>query len=207
MSGILEKITLYDILGYFFPGCFFMLMLAFGYREETLRIMGEWSGHETFLRFAFLLAAYLVGIALSEITQWGHLLFQKIRDRICKDTCGIEMATEALVKSRICQNEQEVRDTIARDSGRRYMRKMYGMIQNGAEYKRIHNYASAFVLYKNMAGAIIMGELFWRIYGADIARRWFVCGIFASVLLVVRSYRFACKKDEYTVAFFMDKFR
>ena len=68
MDSVFEKITLYDILGYLFPGSVLMLLFLFGVDAKTVvGFFEKWNVGNGFMYLAFFLVSYLIGIALSEL--------------------------------------------------------------------------------------------------------------------------------------------
>ena len=234
MDSVLEKITLYDILGYLLPGSVLMLLLLYGLKQDELTsAQNQWRDNQGFLYFVFFLVSYLVGIVLSEMmTQiWkiGKWFFKKVRkivkkgDRIIgirrvnrfiqrkedkrTEKLLIEQIAVALKKSGIKDETGVIINSVNDGTfGKRYMQYMYGIIQKYEECKRIHNYASAYVLYKNVAGALLIGAVF-ILCNCDCRNHWFGVGcILMSLIFIARGIRFQNKKEDYTVIWFLEKF-
>lgn len=210
MDGVLEKITLYDILGYLFPGCVLLMMILTAYKDWTLKLVAETGDNTGILYFAFFLVSYLMGMAISEGAARIVSLCGKIAGKcgcgwLQRKNSWEEPMITALKKSGISNDENEIRRNLKNNSGD-YMNYMYGIVQSSAEYKRIHNYKSACVMYKNMILALIAGDImmYWH-RAADI--RIYVGCIVICVLLVPRYIRFSAKTNEYTVIWFIDKLR
>lgn len=207
MDSVLEKITLYDILGYLFPGCVLLLICLFGIKADwTGEYLEQWKDSTGIVYFAFFLASYLLGIVLSEMTEWVLCLFRKMKHKshIMSDTFMDQLAA-ALKKSGVKEQENDIREKLRHNGEKEYMYYMYGMIQSSSEYKRIHNYASAYILYKNMTAALITGMILLHCTtGIGIG---LCCGLGLIIfLLLVRSYRFNRKKERYTIIWFMKMF-
>lgn len=209
MDGVLEKITLYDILGYLFPGCVLMMMILTAYKDWTLKLVAEMGDNTGILYFAFFLISYLMGMAVSEAAMFILSISRKVITFIA-GKCGWrgiqrndlwkEQMIKALKKSGISNDENEIRNNFGF-----YMTYVYSVVQSSAEYKRIHNYKSACVMYKNMIFALLAGNIVMYLCKvADI--RFYVSCIVICVLLVRRYVRFSAKTDEYTVTWFIDKF-
>lgn len=85
MNGLLEKVTLYDILGYLFPGCIMNLMVLVGLYHKYENFFGEiFFGKCCFKEYtggfylAFFGVSYLAGLALSELSTLLVKLFCKL---------------------------------------------------------------------------------------------------------------------------------
>lgn len=79
MDNILEKITLYDILGYLFPGSVLILMISAALvKAGRNSLPGQWSENTFFLNLGFFMISYLAGIALSEVTEWLQMLVDRM---------------------------------------------------------------------------------------------------------------------------------
>ena len=79
MSGFLEKITLYDLLGYTIPGFVFFLIMLYGvYSTDTLVLLETYKNYNGFLAIVLLVASYLVGIAMSELGRIVDWIISKV---------------------------------------------------------------------------------------------------------------------------------
>ncbi len=234
MDSILEKITLYDILGYFFPGSAFLLLLFCGrntVEEDALELMAQWNGNMAVLYLAFIIAAYLAGVMLSEVSEWIQWILGKLAAAFRKiiwtrlqhvrrmqwfvNMCRPWMdngfgyfegqIAKALVRSGIDKSEAAVIADIQNGKELYYKKYIYGNIQGSSDYKRIHSYASAYIMYRNTASALLFGVfLLWSVYGI---RSGFCHGmLWLGVLLAVRSIRFMKKKKRYALIWFMEKY-
>ena len=70
MDYIIEKITLYDILGYGFPGFFFMLIVVVGLYDHIpqsfIQLMKD---HDGVVLASAIVLSHITGIILSEISK------------------------------------------------------------------------------------------------------------------------------------------
>lgn len=233
MGAVLEKITLYDILGYLLPGSVLMILVSYGAGQAEMSIdPGWWSDSEGFGYFVFFLTSYLVGIVLSEIMTWvwrvckwllsvlkqkcpktvgvifGRIInfLTKGKGKKCTNIWNAEIE-EALVKSGVKSGSDKFKKGMEKATlEKEYIQYMYGCIQGIDKYKRIHNYASAQVLYKNVAGALFIGAFFtWRFCDADNLWMIIVC-IIMGLIFIGRGIRFQKKKFKYTVIWFLEEF-
>ncbi len=207
MESTLQKITLYDILGYLLPGSTFLILVLYGMGEEKLSVfLGQWADDQGVLYFAFFVAAYLVGIVLSEIMRWIWPVIRKLYKKRPETGLSDEEIAEALKKSGIRGEKGEIKRKVREDLDSYYMQYMYGIIQKSEDNKRIHNYASAQVLYKNVSGALVMGALFSMIFGHGAAIWLYAICFFMSIIFLIRESRFEQKKNKYTVIWFVEKY-
>lgn len=77
MENVIEKITLYDILGYLFPGCILGFMTVVGISCKYGDVFEKC--HEAYgggLYFAFLVVSYLMGLSYRRFPNffWGSQL-------------------------------------------------------------------------------------------------------------------------------------
>lgn len=211
MDNIVEKITLYDILGYLFPGCILMMMILVSYKKWTEEMLEKLGDNMGMLYFAFFLVSYLAGIAISETAAIVLAVFKKIIFAIGKrmeekeNKFGENELIFALKKSGIKDDDNTIRNNIQNKSKNVYMKYMYGIVQSCPEYKRIHNYKSACVMYKNLAFVLLIGDIVmcWNHAANNVI---YVGNFVISVILIVRYYRFLKKIDDYTITWFIDKY-
>lgn len=228
MGNVIEKITLYDILGYLFPGCILGFMTVVGISCKYGDVFEKC--HEAYgggLYFAFLVVSYLMGIVISEISElflgkpvrWmkskmsekrkGNEVqkreFRKGKDEM--DAAGItaEELAAALYNSGKTSSINKIVRSIKTEGWKTYTQYMYGAIQSNEKYKRIHNYASMKVLCKNMAMALFVGMAILCYFG--FRSRLFMVAVTVSIAaLLLRYMRFARKTDEYTIVWFVNQF-
>lgn len=207
MESTLQKITLYDILGYLLPGSTFLILVLYGMGEEKLSVfLGQWADDQGVLYFAFFVAAYLVGIVLSEIMRWIWPVIRKLYKKRPETGLSDEEIAKALKKSGIRGEQDGIKRKVTEDLDSNYMQYMYGIVQKSEDNKRIHNYASAQVLYKNVSGALFLGALFSMIFGHGAAIWLYAACFFMSIVFLIREARFEQKKNKYTVIWFVEKY-
>ncbi len=221
MDSVFEKITLYDILGYLFPGCILMLILMYAEKDQLLTSLVQWEDHTGILCVTFILISYLFGMALSElmrlisrIPKAVHLRSRN-QEELPENKTGRwsgkeEMKAQvarAFAAYGIYADETEAREKIEADSEGWHSRYMYGCIQTDANYKRIHNYASALVMYKNLAGALFTGGLvcLFLLNPAEHLFGFVLCFILG-FLFYMRYLRFQKKQKQYVAMWFVDKY-
>jgi hypothetical protein len=235
MDSIIEKITMYDILGYLVPGLLFIVLGVSGkvlevISNETLPIdkLGDFSA---ILWMAVIVVAYAAGIALSEVMRWVCLVcgkvtsclgkinfFAKIREKLrsfCQkesdENDRISRIKQALDKGGYLSEEEQRKDWGADDVEKKYD-TMYADIQVDENYSRLHNYASSEVFYKNLTMATAAGVAvdilaFGGGYGGTIGRgKEVAIAVVLTAVFWVRFRRFAKKKEKYTLHWFVEKY-
>lgn len=195
---LLEKITLYDLLGYTMPGCVLIYILKWPQDFTTKKI-------SSLNIVMFIVFGYLLGILVSEISnlllkKWevSNMAKTEVERKIKLEADVIKIALE---KAKVLQN-----NSVAADMGLmwKYFRYMYMDIQADKTYTRIHNYASAEVLYKNMA---LVSAVYAVIYGINNNQCIKTLLIFAvTVVFLLRWWRFSKKKMVYTVYCYVNKY-
>ena len=216
MESLLEKITLYDLLGYMFSGCILNLMILLGlYQQYSSEMEKIYEDYEGGLTFAFFLISYLAGILLSEISEFINTWIKKLLKKVkmsgsiggMEETgASEEELAAALVSSGIMERPDKIKEKINSQGWQVYMKYMYGLLQSDERYRRIHNYASIVVLCKNVSMALVSGMLFLLLYRSCS----FILGtaiLLSVVVLIRRGVRFKKKKDTYTIVWFIDKYK
>lgn len=207
MDTLLEKITLYDFIGYTIPGGVFLGILVAEIRPVFLgKMLKDYEGYALYLFLVFWVLSYVCGICLSEISRF---FFDRIQALLVKkkwkqDGIEVGLLRAALRNSGLALENEEEAELVKEN-----MAVMYSSIQSDAQYKRIHNYASAEVMYKNMSfvllvGAIISFFCFWLCGGSVI---WCLIYLATAVIFGIRWSRFAKKKWKYTIYWFQEKYR
>lgn len=213
MDSLFEKITLYDILGYMLPGGFFIILLLIPLEikelEAGIELMGKTG---TLFVVAVLIIAYVCGIVLSEMARWMFGLWMKIWKKVTGEAAGLSGKVEkekiilALKESKLVKEDNLLPTLDEKEIKKKYYRVMNAAVQIDGKYKRIHNYASAVVLYKNLACAVI-ASLAVRYVIWHKAWIWYDIGcVGVAICFFVRLVRFEQKVQEYTEVFFVDKY-
>lgn len=164
MSGFIEKITLYDLLGYTVPGSIFLGMIGFTYAMIKGNMQSIYCTYKDSLGYFFtvlLILGYVTGMLISEITE--------ILLGISRDSISFELKQDLKDKK---LNERQVEQALktagymkqgdqirSLDDVIQYFSSMYGDIQSDAKYSRLHNYASSKLIYKNLAFVSFCGSI------------------------------------------------
>ncbi len=210
---LLQRLTLYDLLGYTLPGAILLIVVDSGEMNRFIE-EGTLSG-----LIIFIAVAYVAGIIISELASWVKAFIQKYREKCQKEKswekfCAdnditVKKIRTAMINAHMLDKTAETAVDIekkkVKDSvyARERMQAMYADIQCDPRYSRIHNYASAVHLYKNMAFVsfvcTILGIFEYNVCKSVI---WGVC----TIGFCVRCERFSKKKHEYTVLWFLQKY-
>lgn len=208
MDSIFEKITLYDVLGYFVPGSLVMLAVCgifLSSADNGVPVL--YRNYQSLFVYGFILVSYIIGILLSEISRRimehgrgnGDL---PIADKVIE---------QALIKAGVIASQDD-RSEADRNEGfhaAKYLKLMYNDIQSDSNYKRLHNYASAEVLYKNLALAIPVGAIALCIYFPKCLlgkAAILALGILGMKIAWDRCKRFYQKKQDYAVCCYVEKY-
>lgn len=199
---ILQKLTLYDLLGYALPGG--VLLMVYG--RENLDVLFDEGAKGWIL---LLLFGFLVGVAISEIMQWVERGLLKVRGKkqwlkLCEEySLTAERMGQALKNARMIKVPETDANNISLGNCRDYQAAVYADIQTDPKYSRIHNYASAALLYKNMVFVAVFAA--WQVRG-----KWEPEGIafliIGSLCFFARWMRFREKKVGYAFCWFVDKY-
>lgn len=211
MDSFLEKVTLYDIVGYMIPGS--VCVVLSGIQPFYYLCLGKgsvWKDYKWFIFCFILITFYVVGIALSELS---YILIKNINmsKEIKEEIKRIKIDPYTLLEHSGMTNETSGE----KDLGV-CLKIMYSDIQTDPVYKRIHNYASAEVMYKNMFMALLVGDFFWiigiccNVYHqreCNLAFLYTVAVIAFGLMCLYfqRWKRFYIKKVRYTVLWFSKK--
>ena len=194
---LLEKITLYDLLGYALPGSI-VLYKVMDY-DGTTEV-------STFGIVCFCVLAYVFGITISEISAFITKGVEGIcfkRSKLCTKTGVSKKRVEkALQKANVITD----RENLAQDKDVwNYYGNMYSDLQIDKDCGRLHNYAAGVLLYKNVAlSAIICGIL--ELTESGIGVNSIVCCIIA-FCCAHRWYRVKGKLITYVFNWYVIKYK
>lgn len=216
MNSIIEKITLYDFFGYLIPGAVFMSLLSVRFIQELgSDILTDLQGFKSQLMVFFLLWSFLSGLVLSELARVisdfadNRGLKNKYISSI-KRNVYIENSVlkKAMKKSKLVENGEITEDIDFLE----YLPMIYGAVQSDEKYKRLHNYASSEIMYKNLAAAVLFGGIPEILFLIQKIQGWTIKGavavwILSVFLLMHRYYRFRIKKSAYSLIWFIEKYQ
>lgn len=201
---VLQKITLYDLLGYAVPGT--VLVIGAGAcmlgETEDMSLYGDYAGY---ISAGIILLGYILGIAISEMSEFLGSFIKKTTWFQKKKRAGNldkEVVADALEKAGVLKNKS---DALSSEKLNSYSTYMYSEIQADSNYSRIHNYASAGLTCRNMALVALLLTIVWCM-NLETHK---ICTGFAGIFLAwmfLRRWRKQCwKKEEYTVNWFVQK--
>lgn len=199
---LLQKFTLYDLLGYTVPGCILIWVCGesgikwFSWVKDTGEA-GTWT------IFMLLCLGYILGIVMAEFMEW-----------ILRKTGGLKISLEAFEKYNV--NDNRIRQALQnagmideKEQGSgfalfiKYKGEMYSRIQAQDKYQRIHNYASSELLCKNM---IFVSFIFLlnSVFKVDISG--IILGIIIFLCFLTRRKNFQEKKMGYCLGWFLNEY-
>lgn len=196
---VLQKLTLYDLLGYALPGCVLLFSLSTENSEDLTKM--EVGGVLLFIAFGFL-----TGIMISEFMRWVEMLIGKFIAKKQwnaiwnKYALSCERMERALKKAHILDRIENVTDNMIFS---KYKTAIYADIQADSKYSRIHNYASLALLCKNMFLVTVICVI------DGIIKNSFEEGLFGAIGLCcfgIRWQRFSSKKIGYAICWFLEKY-
>lgn len=204
---LLQKLTLYDLLGYVVPGS--VMLVVWNSTELKSLLTGG-----VINTAIFIVLAFIAGIMISEITYWLKCVIDKCTGKrqwkaISRKTALTrEKIERALVNAHVINQGDDAANANddepdAFEYVHRYFSVMYANIQSDSNYTRIHNYASALLLYKNMT----IAALACTIHGVcNCLNGEIVVGIVGFLCFFSRSCRFNNKRITYTLCWFLEKY-
>lgn len=195
---LLQKLTLYDLLGYTVPGSVLLILWK---QEDLQQLLDAGAGGVALL----VVVGFLVGIMISEIMSWiekifGKLFAKKQWEKICKKYVLREEQIRNALRNAGIIPDGTGEGTVM--SCLRYCTAMYADIQADSRYSRIHNYASAALLYRNMVFVAVFCIIVAII---TTLNEEIVLGIVGVICFGMRWWRFNGKKIGYAVSWFIEK--
>ena len=234
MEAVVEKVTLYDLLGYAFPGFFMLFILLIDFfnviPDATINLVKDHSG---IFVVALIVLSHIVGVLLSETGKKMNILKRAIqRIPVLKEKSSnsesVSRNKKAIYFERALEsvNKEDLKFALSK-SGSSYdindehtADYIYSVIQVNPEFSRIHTYASAEVMSRNIATACLIGGFLALILCVFRSLKWFDNGyrcqfqllamivlFLCSWLMYQRSITFGEKKMLYATNWFIFKFR
>lgn len=200
---LLQKLTLYDLLGYTLPGITFLwVFISNGFLPELEQAQNDGA----VFWCALIILGYITGIVIAEATELLGKIFEKIglEKQYCKKIIEIYSISEIELKTAL---EKSKGTAIAQGSSaagllEQHRSYIYSDIQTDEKYSRLHNYASAELLYKNMT-VVFATELIIAI----LQHEWpkVIVSIIAMVCFLFRFGKFQERKSGYAACWFIQK--
>lgn len=206
MGSFIEKITLYDLLAYTLPGSILLVVVLSKWEKEIFDILIKYKDYKGCLVLLFIAIGYICGIMVSELSRWLNIMYTFIAKKVLhiKKPCNLEekMIAKALVNAQLVEDASTITDPVSEVE--KYYSYMYGDIQTDNNYMRIHNYASAGSMYKNMALVSVASTIFLiKYYGCH--KQIIMVGIICFLIFTIRWIRFDKKVRTYTLNWFIKK--
>lgn len=216
---LLQKLTLYDLLGYTLPGGIVVLDIKLGgiiqWISGVNRNAEKFSaGLEITDLIIILMIGYFVGIVISEAAQkivsFPFIMKVMLAFRKGKDNCKrVRRELEQKSWNDLCEecnvSDSQIKEALQKaglwNGDVAYVQKIYSYIQTKENYKRIHNYASMELLCKNMS--IVCLILFVSDMMRGFCSLWMTLYGISAVLFFIRWHRFRNKKNEYSLIWFV----
>ena len=211
---VLQKITIYDLLGYTVPGTIMVGVLE-------VCFFSSWLFDEKYLGYicgATILLGYVLGMVIAEITS---LIYEKVWKKVlakinrpCQEgelnNLGKEVVTKALIQAGIIENGTE----LSLSDIEKYYSYMYADIQSDPKYARVHNYASSELVCKNTAFVLLISSILciFRKNVLDSENETaiaiaviVVVGSLGGFILFLRYLKQKNRKNTYTLDWFVQK--
>ena len=180
MEKVIEKVTLYDLLGYGFPGFFMLFILLIDFinliPDTTINLVKDHSG---IFVVALIVLSHIVGILLSESGKKMHILkgliqklpiLKRLSQKIyalkgLSSVSGSASQNKNAIYERALEfvNKEDLKAALSKSGSsydlndERTADYIYSVIQVNPEFSRIHSYASAEVMSRNTATACLIG--------------------------------------------------
>lgn len=207
---LLQKLTLYDLLGYTIPGV--LAVWLFMYGGDVTQMDSLTLGSLGLL----IILGYVAGALITEVaerTEWVIGCFFKTLHKVC-GYCGKgywericddykiskEMIICALDKAKV--KGYDPADSAAK-LAEKYATYMYSEIQTDPVYDRLDTYASAELLYKNMCLVSLIAMFIGLCYQQNSN---IIFGLAGVIFFAIRRVRFAERSKGYTLCWFVQKY-
>lgn len=213
---VLQKITVYDLLGYTVPGSVLIAVIQICFHDGIVDL-SKYGKHLGYYVAVIILLGYITGLILSEVSSILNAIiifllkpFKKGLDKFKKiifdeeelSTIGCKKATEALVAAGIIKKGTK----LSKKKVKKYYGYMYADIQADSRYSRVHNYASSELVCSNLSLVVAISSVLLSISRPELLNGiGLVIGLVSSVLLYIRSIKQRNRKLDYTLDWFIQK--
>lgn len=187
------------------PGSLVALPVGYGILMSGNETLGNWYQDYTGLVLYFFVAlSFVCGILLSEM---GHILLKILS----KDKEAYILPIPFNIVQKAMEKAGLTYSSFDEKQMEKYLMDMFSDIQSDTNYSRIHNYASAKHMYKNLMMAAIIITLFsggYFIQKKDCCSVWWtvLAGGITTYLFWRRYQRFEEKTRDYTVHWYVEKY-
>ena len=209
---VLQKITIYDLLGYTVPGTILVGVIEMCFFYSQL-FGGEHKNYMGYICGVTILLGYVVGMVIAELTNvfLEHKCVKKrFENKEELTNIGYTTILKALEKAGIMDQTSGLLSGNQEEQIKKYYRYMYADIQSDSKYSRIHNYASSELVCKNSSFVFLISTLLILVsqYGnLKIAESVaiLIVGITGAALLFRRYLKQRDQKNAYTLDWFVQK--
>ncbi|MCM1088548.1 MAG: hypothetical protein NC419_10350 [Muribaculaceae bacterium] len=223
---LLQKLTLYDLLGYALPGT--VLILIYGWDDMADGILCPADGTGPAFALLLIMAGYLTGIIIAQLTSLeskiGKLCkkFWEKSSALCKkkqqsqdtaqpapknaDNIFDKYDIDNTILSNALINAHVIPDAASlnlKELANNYFAAIYADIQSDDNYSRLHNYASAELLCKNMA--LVSFLCIFRLID-PCAPAPMILAVISALCFYARQRLFCSRKEEYCLYWFLEKY-
>lgn len=210
---VLQKITIYDLLGYTVPGSILVAVMEICFCEQKIELMlSTYEKQFGYICAITILLGYVMGMALAQLGKaiFGsyHFIANKCKKKKKSEAecIGKEKIRKALIKSGLdkkqLQNETDVNKLVKTYSG-----YMFADLQTDSKYSRIHNYASSELVCGNLTLALFIAGILLCIHKTSwIDLEKVVIYIGVTILFATRYELQKKRKEDYMVDWFVQKY-
>lgn len=203
---IVQKITIYDILGYTFPGIILIGALIVRYHCKFVFVNFD-NGYVIAFIVILGYALGMVNAQLSKLMEWFVKQCKDGDNESTKkeiDRLGCATITKAMKKAGIIEPN---RKELSRKEIENYFTYIFADIQIDPVYSRVHNYASSELVCRNMSVVFFISTLLtYRVQTLICDELWVLLGMGASILFLKRYIMNKERKEDYTIDWFVQKY-
>ena len=204
---LLQKLTLYDLLGYTIPGIIFLwCCVGNGFLYDLVLL----EDNGTVYWLVMVIIGYIAGMAIAEIMEFFTKMIGWLCERFKLDKkywnylCKVYGISKAELKRALKEAKQ---DGIEQCNGagkilKKYRSYIFSDIQTDEKYSRLHNYASAELLCRNMM-AVFIAALVMELQAPALPE--VVICIIGTVCFAFRFMQFKERKMGYAACWFIQK--
>lgn len=211
---VLQKITIYDLLGYTVPGSILIGIMEICFYEPGVKtILNTYGKQLGYICAVTILLGYVMGMVLAEL---GKIVFCPINCIVDQQRnkdghneavrIGIDEIKKALIKSGLDEKQFQV-NLNEKELVKKYSGYMFADLQTDSKYSRIHNYASSELVCGNMTLTLLVAGILLYIHKTcwiDVEKG--VMYIAAIILLAARYELQRTRKEDYVVDWFVQKY-
>lgn len=213
MGELVEKITLYDLLGYTLPGGVVVVSVLKTHWTQVEKFLAANKDYGFYIFVVLFAASFLTGVMISEVAAWVVNAIKCIMKKIMGvfEGSAIQYSVSRDDVMRAIRNAgidvgEDVQSADLAGLLDSYYGYMYDDLQRDRAYSRVHNYASAETMYKNMGLSSLLCILVLR-NETGIFRMVLAGGIASSLIFMVRWGSFSKKKKRHVVHWFVNKYK